>query len=221
MKYTRKDKQTNKLLYLLVVGIGAGILYLGFYKLYWTWNFLTFPIGLITMISGYKNFKRTNFKIQELEFMEDKLRIRFLNGTEKEIEHKQLRYSLLVKKFYKPIRSIEFIEKNKIGLFRGKSIGIIDFAKWEKDIEPIAKHLIRHKLERKEWKFGWSFGDFLMIFALLLGTSEGLAENFIDDMEVHLSESIGDLGEIIADERDRKIQESKESEKKFLNKNKD
>lgn len=221
MKYSRKDNQTNKLLFLFVIAIGIGLIYLGFYKLHWAWNIITFPIGLIISISGYKNYKRTDHKIQELEFKDDKIRIRFLNGTEKEIKNKNLSYSLLVKKFYKPIRSIEIIEKKKIGIFRGKSIGIIDFSKWEKDIEPIAKHLIRNGFERKKWKFGWSFGDFLMIFAILLGMTEGVAESYVDDLEMNLSEPIGDLGEIISDERGKSINESIKSEDKYLKRNKD
>jgi len=216
MKYARKDSKTNKLFYLFVITIGVGLIYLGFYKLYWVWNLLIFPIGLLTMISGYKNYKRTNYKIQELEFKDDIIRIKFLNNTEKEIKKKHLNYSLLVKKFYKPIRSIELIEKKKIGLFRGNSLGIIDIAKWEKDIEPIAKHLILNKFKRKKWKFGWSFGDFLMIFAILLGMTESVAENYIDNLEINLSEPIGDLGEVIADKRIKSINESEESEGKYL-----
>jgi len=221
MKYTRKDNQTNKLFFLFVIAIGIGLIYLGFYKLHWAWNLLTFPIGFITMVSGYKNYKRTDYKIQELEFKDGKIRIKFLNGIEKVIKNKQFSYSLLVKKFYKPIRSIELIEKKKIGLFRGKSLGVIDFAKWENDIEQIAKHLIRNKFERKKWKFGWSFGDFLMIFAIILGMTESAAESYIGDLKIKLSEPIDELGEIISDERDKSINESTESENKYIKRNKD
>ena len=220
MKYTRKDNQTNKLLFLFVIAIGFALIYLGFYKFFWAWNLITFPIGFIMMISGYKNYKRTNYKIQELEFKDDQLCIRFLNGTETEIKNKNLSYALLVKKFHQPIRSVELIEKKKIGLFRGKSIGIIDFAKWENDIEPIAKHLIRNGFERKEWKFGWSFGDFLMIFAILLGTTEGVAKSFIGDVGLNISESIGEVGVLISDERDKTINEITKSEDQYLKRNK-
>jgi len=221
MKYTRKDNQTNKLLFLFFIVIGIGLIYVGFYKLHWTWNLLTFPVGLITMISGYKNYKRTGYKIHELEFKDDKIRFKLLNGTEKEIKNKQLSYSLLVKKFYTPIRSIVLIEKKKIDIFRGKSLGFITFSKWETDIESIAKHLIRNKFEREKWKFGWSFGDFLMIFAIIFGMTESVAESYIEDLEINLSKPIGELGEIISDKREKSINESTESEDRYLKRNKE
>ena len=198
------------------MALGMGFIYLGFYHFHWIWNLFTFPLGLVAMISGYKNYKRTAYKIQELEFRDDHLRIRFLNGTKKEIKSKDLSYSLLVKKFYKPIRSIELIEKKKLGIFRGKSVGIIDFAKWENDIEPLAKHLIRSGFERKKWKFGWSFGDFLMIFAILLGATESAAGNYIVDLGVNISDPIGELGSMISDEKNKSDGESIAAEKKYL-----
>jgi hypothetical protein len=221
MKYTRKDNQTNKLLFLFVIAVGIGLIYLGFYKFYWTWNLLTFPIGLITIISGYKNYKRTGYTVQEIEFKDDKLRVKFLNGTEKTIENKNLSYSLLVNKFYKPIRSIELIEKKKIGLFRGKSIGIIYVAKWENDIESIAKHLIRNEFERETWRFGWNFGDFLIVFSILLGITEGVAEDYINGLKSNLSQPISDLGVIISDEKNKSKNKSLKLEDKYLKKNKD
>lgn len=220
MNYKRKDKGTNKLLYLLVSVAGLAIIYLGFTKFHFLITILTFPIGLIMAISGYKNFKRAKFEIEELDFNEERLFIKFLNGETKEIKNSKLSYSILVKKFYKPIRAIEIIEKKKLGLLRGNSIGKIEIGKWENHLEPIAKHLIRQKYARKKWKFSWGIGDFLMIFSILLGLTEGLAGDYISDIDHSLSEATGSVGEIFSDERIRTIEESEIAEEKFLNKNK-
>lgn len=219
MRFQRKDNNTNKLFYLGTMVVGLVLIYLGYTYLWWGWNLLIFPIGLMIVLTGYKNYKKENFIIEELEFIEDSLRIKFLNGEIKEIKKEKLSYSLLVQKFYQPVRSIEFIEKKSIGFFRGKSIGKIEVAKWNEDIESIAKYLIRMKLERKKWKFGWSIGDFLMLFSLLFGMAEGMAGDYAIDIENKLSYTIGELGETISDERARSIQQSQEAEKKFLNDN--
>lgn len=218
MKYTRKDNKTNKFFFLFIMLIGITLIYLGLYQLRWFWNVLTLPIGFIMIISGFQNYRRTSNKIQEIEFTDDTIQIKFLNGNEKEIQNSQLSYSLLVKKLYKPIRSIELIEKKKNNYSRGKRIGIIDFVKWEKDIEPIARHLVSQNFERKKWKFGWGIGDLLMIFSIILGFTESTTANYIGTLTESLAEPIGDVGVVLSEGRNKKIGESKEAENKYLNK---
>ncbi len=183
MIYKRKDKRTKKILHLLVMILGIGFIYLGWSQLHWTWNLLILPLGLLIAVSGYKNFKGTAFEIEELAFSSDGVKITFLNGEQKEIKNENFNYALLVKKSYRPIKAIEFIEKKKIGLFRGKSIGKIGVGKWKESIEDIAVHLIKDNFERKTWAFDWSLGDFLMIFTfLLLGATESIAEDYVEEV---------------------------------------
>jgi len=223
MTYNRTDRNTNKTLFLILSILGLLIIYLGITQLFWAWNILTLPIGLMLCISGYKNFKRTNFIIHQIEFQEDQVRIQYINGTEKIVSNDKFNYSLLVKKFHKPVRSIEFIEKRKIALRRGKSLGKIEIKKWEDDMLPIAKYLIQKGYDRKKWKFSWGAGEFMMIFALVMGFADSIADNFILDISGgigEISQSIGDLGSEISDAKDRGIHESNIAEKKFLDKNK-
>lgn len=218
-KFNRKDNQTNKVLFLIILLLGMGLIYLGFDRMHWTWNVLTLPLGLVLMISGYKNYKRSNRKIAELDFLSDRLHIVFLDGSKKEILNENLRYSLLVKKYYKPIRSIEFIEKKKISMLRGRSVGKIEITKWENEMEDIARHLIKGGFERKKWRFGWSIGDFLMILSIILGLAEGLAKIYVDEYKMNWSETTGKVGELLSVQREKTIVESIESEEKYLRKN--
>jgi len=217
MKYTRKDKQTNKAFMLFISFFGISLLYLGFFKVHWAWNLLTIPIGLTAVISGYKSYKRTKLLIQEIEFDKDKVLVRFLNGSQKEVRNENLRYALLVKKFYKPIRSIELIEKRKSGLFRGKSLGMINLTKWDKNIEPIAVNLIQNGFERKKWKFGWSFADFFMLFAILFGISEGLAENYVGEVSANMSSLVFDSAILASDFQDGLRNKGENLEEKTIN----
>ncbi len=217
MKFSRKDNQTQKILHLLVAVLGICIIYLGYAKLYWTWNVLTFPLGLIIAVSGYKNFKKSDHVIKEINFGDDIICIEYLNGLETEVKTEKLSYSLLVKKFYKPIRSLEIFEKRKVGLFRGKSLGIIHINKWD-NIEDIAKHLIRNKYERKKWKFGWSTTDFLMLFAILIGLTEGVAGGYVKSMQDVASQSLGEIGEAMSDAKSKEMEDSIRAEEKYFKK---
>lgn len=221
MKYFRKDRRTNKLLFFFVLVTGIVLIYLGYNKLHWTWNIVAFPFGLILVILGYKNYKRTTNKIHEIEFKDNSIRIILLNGTMKEIKNKQLSYSLLVKKFFKPVRAIQLFEKKNAGLFKLRSLGIIDFSKWENDLKPIAQHLIKNEFERTRWKFGWTTGDLLMFFAIFLGVTEGITERYVGTQLPNLSDPIGDLGTMVSDENNKSIIKTYRSEEEYLKKSRD
>lgn len=217
MKFSRKDQETGKTSYLLLCLMGLGVVYAGYVQLSWGWNLIVIPSGLLISLWAYKNFRKTRFQIKEIELIKDSLSIIFINGEKQQFEKDKIVYSLLVKKYFKPVRAIEIRKKGKLGFSKGKKIGGLKISKWP-DLEQIAKCFIEHEYRRAKWNFGWGFGEMLMILSILSGAVENLTEHYVGGINDDLARDVGELGSLIDEERKREIESFEESEQKFVNK---
>lgn len=215
MTYARKDHNTGKIGFIILIFIGVGIILGGYRELSWTWNLLVIPIGFLVAFLGYKNLKKTQRIITELSFQEEGLSIQYANGESKEFGKEKVSYSILVKKFIQPVRAIKIQEKGKVGFLNGKTVGELRISNWP-ELENIAKQFIQEKYERKRWPFGWTIGELLMIVAMLFGTTENMAEQYIGEMNSDLPRILGEAGDIIDEEEQKRRKSHLESEKRFM-----
>lgn len=224
MNFTRNDNKTLKPLYITLGLLALGLLYWGIFILKNWWNLSLIPLGMFLFYYAYKNFKKSSFIIEKVEFENTNISIHYLNGTVKTLPQKQLTYALLVKKFYKPIRSIELREKRKsrLGRTKEKKIGVLDINKWD-ELKNLADYLIHQGYERKKWKFGWGFAEFMMLFAILLQGAEMAADAYVNEGISLPSTSsptllANEAADAAAKQKSRSIKESEKAEAKFLSK---
>lgn len=218
MTFSRKDNNTGKIAYFLLILLGIGMIYACYQYASWIWNVLGIPTGILLAYIGYKQVKKSRWIISKLDLSEDQLSISYLNGQVKEIPKEKVVYSILVKKFILPVRALELREKGKTIISRGTTIGVLNISKWP-DLEAIAKTLIVEDYERKPWRFGWTIGEFLMLSAMLLGMTEQVAENYVGEIQSSAPYDMHNLGEQIDDEAQRKRASHRQSEESFVERN--
>lgn len=201
----------------MLILLGVTIIYAGYTYLSWGWNLLVIPIGLFLSISGYKNMKKSKFQVADITFRDDSVLITYVNGEQKSVKNEKLIYAILAKRFIQPVRAIEFREKGKIGLSKGKKIGGLYVSKWP-NLDQIATHLIQNEFSRRKWSFGWSFGEILMVFSLLLGLTESMAESYVGEINSGLDKDVNEIGELIDDEIEKRRDSHQKAEKDFIEK---
>ncbi|MEM6262870.1 MAG: hypothetical protein AAGI38_10210 [Bacteroidota bacterium] len=217
MKFSRKDNNTGKWGFLAMTLIGLGAMYAGYSELSWAWNFLVMLIGGFMALIGYQNYKKANSAIAEIGFQQKEVTFQFVDGEQKQIKQEKLVYAILVKRSHQPVKAIEFIEKGKIPFTSGKKIGELRVSKWPQ-LENIAKYLIVNEYERKSWRFSWTFGELLMLFGMLLGATEGIAGNYIEEINSGIPHDTISIGESIDDEEERIRDSHRKSEQDFIEK---
>jgi len=107
-----------------------------------------------------------------------------LRGVKFSYKKEDLEYSLLVKKYIKPVRKIGFREIKKKGFLRKrKRIGNISVGKWP-DTKGIRLCLIKNNYSREKWTFDWSVGELFLIIPLLFGLSTAMGDSIIGELSV-------------------------------------
>jgi len=218
MIFSRNDQKTWRFFFLIMFLLSLGLIYLGVTKTHGFFNFVVFPFGLLLALKSFQKYRKTFLFVSTIDFQENKVVMTFLNGQTKEVDNALMGYSLLVQKFHEPLRAVELIEKGKLKLRRGKSIGKLKIAKWE-NLPSIAKYLIQNDFKSEKWKFGWGIGDILMLLAMFIGMSGDEDESYREKFaRMDVAEGVSDTGGMFQDIRAEDLEQNRQKEEKLRGK---
>jgi|GEM_PF-1856450 len=224
-QFLRKNNSTKKPFYLIGLLLFLMFGVWSFTTLEWYENVFLLPLSLVFAYIFYRNFKKENLMVTSVVFENETVELTFLNGEKEQFAKNEFGYALLVKKFYKPVRQIEFlrVKKGKLWGTSSKTITRFKVNKWD-NLEEIAKYLIVNDFARQKWKFGFGFGEMLMVFSILLGAMETVTESYIGSVDApshrDLSAEMGDVGGDIDDIEKDNRSKYKTNEEKFVEKHK-
>ena len=216
MEFYRSDRKSKQIFYLLLTLTGLTSIYFGWQNLHGFWAFILIIVLGLLSYGWYKKFRASKREIYSIKLEEAKVIFEFLNGEQEEISKDELEFSLLAKKYIQPIRAIAFIHKKKRRFAKKRLLGKVSHKKWPK-IKELATLLVQRDFERSRWKFGSNGGSILLLFAMILGDIHEDAEIFSSDIEAY---NLKVSAESLADDIDRKRDESEKEQEKFAKKNK-
>lgn len=139
-----------------------------------------------TKKSFSRRFKRNQSFVTAISFQENTVVLTFANGKEKSINTKDFAYSLLIKRYYHPVRKIQIREKKKRFPFKPKyrTVGTLSISDW-KNIKETAVYLLESDLQKTDWKYSnlkYIFFLFIGLFEAIIG-DESILTNTIADMD--------------------------------------
>lgn len=215
MEFYRSDRKSKQILFLLLTLVGLTSIYFSWQNLQGFWAFLLIIVLGLLSYGWFKKFRASKQEIHSVKLEEAKVIFEFLNGEQEEISKDELEFSLLAKKYIQPIRAIAFIHKRKKRFAKKRLLGKVSHKKWPQ-IKELATLLVQKDFERTRWNFGSNGGSILLLFAMILGDINEDAEIFSSDIETY---NLKVSAESLADDIDRKRDESEKEQEKFAKKN--
>ena len=149
MKFNRDNLKSKKNYYLILILIELGIYIALFYtNIHWVLLILTFPFLVIEIISNKRCLNRQKNFIKEIEFLENELVCKHLNGNKSKIPFEKLIYSYREIKFEKDKSEIEIREKKRL---KSKLVGRLHINNWTTIFE-IKNALCERKIVRVKYR---------------------------------------------------------------------
>ncbi len=199
-EFERDHVKTKHWLFFSIGIILILLLYLSLTKFYLFFKVITIPFVVLGFFFTVKSFRKEDFIVKKITFNSEKkeVLIEYINGMNKIIEDQDLMFSVLFKRYYKPIRKIQIKIKNKKRPEKTIEVGRMNFSSW-KELQNLGDYLLTHKtIKREKWNFDWSTGEVLFALPLMI-----FAPDFFFQMQGL---------------KEQKVENSQEAEKKYFNK---